>query len=68
MAVTYLFLLCIDKIEDTLVNKITQLEDPQVQLSLTRSTQSKVKFIYSMRTCDPLSIQTCLQRFDRIQS
>ena len=58
----------IDKIEDTLVNKIPQLEDPQVQLCLTRSTQSIVKFIYSMRTCDPLSIQPCLQRFDRIQS
>ena len=57
----------IDKIENTII-KISQLEDPQLQYCLTRSTHSIVKFIYTIRTCDPLSIQPSLQRFDSIQS
>ena len=57
----------IGKIEDTVLNKIPTLEDPQLQLSLTRSTHSYVKFVYSTRTCDTDSISPALNRFDEIQ-
>ena len=57
----------IDKIEDTVLNKIPLLENPQLQLCLTRSTHSMVKFVHTIRTCNSDSIIASLDRFDHIQ-
>ena len=57
----------IDRIEDTITNKLPLLEDPQLQLCLLCSTQALPKLVYSLRTCKTENINSALMRFDHLQ-
>ena len=44
----------IDKVERTLVEKLPLLQDPQSELSLSRSALFMCKLVYTLRKCNPL--------------
>ena len=58
-----LFLKRVEKCEN-LMESYRLLEDPQLELHLLRSCAALPKITFSMRTCDPFSISTCLDQFD----
>ena len=58
-----LFLKRVEKCEN-LIDSIRLLEDPQLELHLLRSCAALPKITFSIRTCDPFSISTCLDQFD----
>ena len=56
----------VSKIEDVIVNRLSCIEDPQIQLCLLRSCLSIPKLMYTLRTCKPSVLKPVLDRFDDI--
>ena len=50
-----------------LLEKVSALQNPQIQLSLVRSCFGLPKFAYCLRTCDPASVIEQFGSFDTAQ-
>ena len=57
----------ISEIEQTIVSKLSSIENPQIQLCLLRSCLSLPKITYTLRTCKPAALASAYKRFDGIQ-
>ena len=57
----------ISTIEETVISKLSQINNPQIQLCLLRSCLSLPKISYTQRTCNPSALSAIYDRFDDIQ-
>ena len=57
----------ISKIQETVIERLPSIEDPQVKLQILRSCLSLPKLVYTLRTCKPSSLKGPYDRFDEMQ-